>query len=94
MGKKTYASLLAPTYPPSPIEIAPAASSARPPRTTTLVLPNADRPALKAKGTVKPSDSPRMASDTMRGLIRERPLTLLPPVLLESSPLVQRSNVS
>lgn len=62
-------SLLAPVYPPNPMEIAPAASSARPPRTTTFVSPRADRPALSAKGTVRPSESPRIASAMMRGLI-------------------------
>lgn len=65
-------SLFAPTYPPRPIEMAPAVNSASPPRTTTLVSPSADRPALRAKGTVKPSDSPRMASDMIRGFIFER----------------------
>jgi hypothetical protein len=43
--KVSYASLLAPTYPPRPMEMAPAASSARPPKTTTFVLPRADKPA-------------------------------------------------
>ena len=60
------------------MDIAPAASSARPPRTTTLVFPNAERPALSAKGTVSPSERPKMASDTIRGLIRERELLVLP----------------
>jgi hypothetical protein len=73
----TYASLLAPTYPPNPMEMAPAANSANPPRTTTFVFPNAERPALRAKGTVSPSERPRMASETIRGLILERLLLLL-----------------
>jgi len=45
-------------YPPRPIEIAPAQSSARPPVTTSRELPNPDNPAVKAKGTVNPSDNP------------------------------------
>lgn len=81
----TYASLFAPTYPPNPIEMAPAVNSANPPRTTTLVLPNADKPALSAKGTVNPSDKPRIASDMMRGLIRDRELQLELLVVTESS---------
>lgn len=40
------------------MEIAPAHNSARPPVTTSLEDPNEDRPAVKAKGTVKPSDNP------------------------------------
>ena len=84
------ASLFAPTYPPNPMESAPAVNSARPPRTTTLVFPRAERPALSAKGTVKPSERPRMESDTIRGLIRARELL----VLLASSSRVESSNVS
>lgn len=81
--QETHASLLAPTYPPNPIEMAPAANSANPPRTTTLVFPSADKPALKANGTVNPSDRPRIASDTMRGLMRDRvPLLVLVLLLL------------
>lgn len=75
--EETYASLFAPTYPPSPMDIAPAANSANPPSTTTLVSPSAERPALRANGTVRPSDKPRMASETMRGLMRERVLPVL-----------------
>lgn len=90
-GNITYASLFAPTYPPSPIEMAPAASSASPPSTTTLVFPSADRPALSAKGTVRPSERPRMASETTRGLMRAR---VLLPLLLELSGLAQRPKVS
>lgn len=74
---RTHASLFAPTYPPSPMEIAPAANSARPPRTTTLVFPNAERPALSAKGTVRPSERPRIESETMRGLMRDLELLVL-----------------
>lgn len=70
----THPSLLAPTYPPNPIEIAPAINSANPPRTTTLVSPRADNPALSANGTVSPSDMPRIASETIRGLMRVRVL--------------------
>lgn len=61
--------------------MAPAVNSANPPSTTTLVFPSAERPALSANGTVKPSDKPRMASDTMRGLIRDRELLVLAAVL-------------
>lgn len=86
----SYASLLAPTYPPRPMEIAPAASSARPPRTTTLVFPRADKPADRAKGTVRPSDRPRIASEMMRGLMRER----VEPLLVDPSLLTQRPKVS
>lgn len=89
--KVSYASLLAPTYPPRPMEMAPAASSARPPRTTTFVLPRADKPADRAKGTVNPSDKPRMASEMTRGLMRERVVLLL---LVDPSLLTQRPKVS
>jgi hypothetical protein len=43
-------------------------SSARPPYITTFVSPNVDRPAVSAKGTVRPSDSPIVASAMVRGL--------------------------
>lgn len=77
------------------MEMAPAASSASPPRTTTFVFPSAERPALSAKGTVSPSERPRMASDTMRGLIRERVLLmLLAVVVVDSSGLLHRPKVS
>ena len=46
--------------PPTPILIAPAMSSATPPRTTSLEDPRPDRPAVNAKGTVRPSESPIM----------------------------------
>src|SRR5271156_457491 len=41
-------------------------SSANPPYMTTLVFPNADRPAVRAKGTVRPSDNPIVASEITR----------------------------
>ena len=50
--------------------IAPATSSASPPKTTTLASPRAERPAVSAKGTVRPSDSPIVKSDRSRGEIR------------------------
>lgn len=58
----TCSSLLAPKYPPRPIEMAPAVSSARPAKMTTRVSPSADKPAVRAKGTVKPSERPMIAS--------------------------------
>lgn len=70
----SYASLLAPMKPPSPIDIAPAISSARPPNTTSLVSPKEAKPAVRANGTVMPSDTPMMASDIIRGLILNRHL--------------------
>lgn len=48
--------------PPTPIEIAPAMSSATPPRTTMRELPIDDKPAVRAKGTVKPSERPMILS--------------------------------
>ena len=62
----THSSLLAPRNPPRPIEIAPATSSASPPKMTTLVVPRLERPALRANGTVRPSESPNMASEMVR----------------------------
>ncbi len=41
-----------------PIEIAPAMSSAMPPRTTSLDSPRDERPAVRANGTVRPSERP------------------------------------
>ena len=41
-----------------PIEIAPAMSSATPPRTTSLDFPSDERPAVRANGTVRPSERP------------------------------------
>lgn len=56
--------------PPSPMERAPAMSSAKPPKTTTLVSPRYASPAVSAKGTVMPSEIPMMASEIIRGLTR------------------------
>ncbi len=44
--------------PPTPMEIVPAMSSATPPSTTSFEFPKLDSPAVRAKGTVKPSDRP------------------------------------
>jgi hypothetical protein len=41
-----------------PIEIAPAMSSAMPPRMTSLDSPRDERPAVRANGTVRPSERP------------------------------------
>ena len=41
-----------------PIEMAPATSSAMPPRMTSLDSPSEERPAVSAKGTVRPSERP------------------------------------
>lgn len=41
-----------------PIEMAPAMSSATPPRMTSLDSPREDKPAVSAKGTVRPSERP------------------------------------
>lgn len=38
---------------------------------TTLVFPSADRPAVSAKGTVRPSESPIIASEINRARDRE-----------------------
>lgn len=53
-----------------PIEIAPAMSSAIPPATTNLEVPKDERPAARAKGTVKPSESPM----TLRIISMFRPI--------------------
>jgi hypothetical protein len=66
---ESYASPLAPKYPPIPIEILPAKISAIPANTTIFVSPRAARPAVKANGTVKPSLNPSVASETVRGSI-------------------------
>lgn len=58
----TDSSLLAPRYPPNPMEMAPAVSSAKPAKITTRVLPSVESPAVRAKGTVNPSERPMMAS--------------------------------
>ena len=44
--------------PPTPMDIVPAMSSATPPRTTIFEFPKLESPAVKAKGTVNPSDKP------------------------------------
>lgn len=46
------------------MEIEPAKSSARPPRMTILEDPREERPAVRAKGTVRPSAKPMMLSRT------------------------------
>ena len=69
-----YASPLAANQPPNPMEIAPAINSARPPKMTILLLPRADSPAVRAKGTVRPSERPIVASDITRGSIELREL--------------------
>lgn len=65
---RAYISLFAPRYPPRPMEMAPAISSARPPKMTTLVFPSAERPAVRANGTVRPSERPMVASDNTRAV--------------------------
>lgn len=47
------------------MEMAPAMSSAIPPRTTSLDSPSDDRPAVNAKGTVNPSERPMTLSVDM-----------------------------
>lgn len=49
-------------YAPSPMLIMPEMSSARPPMMTRRVLPREERPAVRAKGTVSPSEKPMMMS--------------------------------
>ncbi len=73
---ETYSSLLVPMKPPRPMEMAPAMSSARPPRTTRRVSPSEERPAVRAKGTVRPSERPRMASEIIRASMLYRRLLL------------------
>lgn len=46
--------------------MAPAINSARPAKITVLV-PSVDKPAVRAKGTVRPSDKPMIASEMIRG---------------------------
>ena len=48
--------------------MAPAMSSARPPKITIRVSPRADSPAVRAKGTVSPSERPMVASEMMRAV--------------------------
>ena len=55
------------------MEMAPAISSAKPPRTTSRAFPREDRPAVRAKGTVIPSERPMMASEIIRALGLKRP---------------------
>jgi hypothetical protein len=58
--------VLAARYPPSPMAIDPAAISANPAVTTTIVVWAApDNPAARAKGTVSPSDMPITISRTV-----------------------------
>lgn len=80
-GGGAYSSLFAAKYPPKPIDIAPAVNSARPANITTRVFPKADKPAVRAKGTVNPSDNPIIASETTRASIFPL-LPLLPPTPL------------
>jgi hypothetical protein len=49
--------------------MAPAISSARPPNMTIRVSLRVDNPAVRAKGTVSPSESPIVASDIIRALV-------------------------
>ena len=49
-------------YAPSPIDNEPANSSARPAVTTSLDEPILERPAVNAKGTVRPSANPIVKS--------------------------------
>ena len=44
--------------PPTPMEMAPAMSSATPPSTTSFDSPRLESPAVNANGTVNPSDNP------------------------------------
>lgn len=53
--------------------MAPANSSASPPRMTNLEEPRLERPAVSAKGTVRPSLNPIMASRRRIGSRRVRP---------------------
>src|SRR5450631_1011890 len=58
-------------YPPSPMAMAPAATSARPAVTTTLdELTAADRPAASANGTVNPSAIPMTTSRTLSEAVK------------------------
>lgn len=52
-----------------PIDMAPAMSSATPPRTTMRDSPREERPAVRAKGTVRPSERPMITSLTTSGSI-------------------------
>lgn len=66
-GGGTYASPRPASQPPRPIEMLPAINSAIPPYTTTLVSLNADKPAVSANGTVRPSERPIVKSESTRG---------------------------
>ena len=58
-------------YPPSPMEMAPAATSAMPAvRTMDDVALAPERPAAKAKGTVRPSETPIMISRTISPAVK------------------------
>lgn len=46
--------------------MAPAQSSARPPVTTNRELPKPDSPAVRANGTVRPSDKPTMLKESAK----------------------------
>lgn len=95
-AEEAYSSLFAPKYPPNPIDIAPAISSANPPYITTLVSPRADKPAVRANGTVRPSERPIIASETSREFDLNDGGLSLPASVLESEisePADSRSNV-
>lgn len=51
------------------MEILPANISAIPANTTIFVSPKAAKPAVKAKGTVRPSLNPSVTSEIVRGSI-------------------------
>ena len=58
-------------YPPSPMEMAPAATSATPAvRTMDDVAFAPESPAARAKGTVRPSDTPMMMSRTISPAVK------------------------
>lgn len=66
-GEETHASPRPANHPPNPIDMLPAINSAIPPYKTTFVSLNADSPAVRAKGTVNPSDKPIVRSDKTLG---------------------------
>jgi hypothetical protein len=53
------------------MEMVPATSSDSPPYITTLVVPRADRPAVRANGTVRPSEKPIVAAEMRRASKRD-----------------------
>lgn len=57
--------------------MAPAKSSANPPRMTSREEPRLERPAVSAKGTVRPSLKPMMASRRRMGSRRVRPWSVV-----------------